>query len=560
MATFCQLEIWYIIIYLKIKSRYDKVALRLRRLKTNNTRLEMFGTILLSLWFFLRSILDGLIDFVFNLVLYNDSKKKRIPKVKNSLVLESATSLARKIRRKEVTAETVVSAFVERAQQVNPLLNAIVDERFDLALKEAKAVDEYLRTTTDSIEKIEREKPFLGIPFTTKESSSCEGLSLTFGLVARKGVKGKEDAEVVRLMKKAGGILLGVTNIPELNLWFESRNHLYGQTSNPYNTNRTVGGSSGGEAGIISACGSPIGIGTDIGGSVRMPAFFCGIFGHKPTADLTPMKGTTRRTGEEKDSMVAAGPMTRHHEDLIPMLKVLAEARLSSVTLDEKVDLKNLKYFYFEESNDPRVSVMNGELLMALRRVVNHFQEITENSCTKVTLPGIESGYKLWRYWMTKEAYQFDNELGNRERKVNLWEELPKLLIGKCEFTLAAIFKLIDCKLPKENKEWAEATTAKLKKTVNDLLGKDGILLCPSSPAPASYHYSSFLRPYNFAYWAIFNVLKLPATQVPVGLTSDGLPMGIQVVAGPNMDHLSLAVAKEIENAFGGWIPPFPVE
>lgn len=128
--------------------------------------------------------------------------------------------------------------------------------------------------------------------------SSLKGLSFSFGLNSRRGVKATEDADIVAKCKNAGAILLCATNVPELNLWTETRNNIYGMTVNPYNTSRIVGGSSGGEASIVSACGSPIGLGTDIGGSCRMPAFYCGIFSHKPTTGLISTKGMTFRKGK----------------------------------------------------------------------------------------------------------------------------------------------------------------------------------------------------------------------------------------------------------------------
>lgn len=426
----------------------------------------MAENFLLQVLFFIRSLIDSFIDWFFGLAIYDDRHKKVLPKVKNELILESAVSLARKIRNQEVKSRTVVAAYIERIEQVNPFLNAMVDSRFDLALKEAEEVDVALSNNTYSIEELEKNKPFFGVPFTTKESVSCEGLSFTFGLLSRRKEKGQEDAELVRLMKEAGGILLGVTNIPELNLWCETRNNLFGQTLNPYNTTRTVGGSSGGEAAIISSCGSPIGIGTDIGGSVRMPAFYCGLFGHKPTTDLTPMKGTTRRTGEEKNSMVSAGTITRHSEDIIPFLKVLVKDKLSLLTLDKKVDIQDLKICYMEDSNDPRSSRVCSELTQALRKAVNYLQEESKKPCEKVTLDGMRYSYRLWRYWLAKEPYQFEDELGNREKQVNVFRELPLKLLGKSDFTLAAIFKLIDHYLPKEDSIWAEATTETLKRDI----------------------------------------------------------------------------------------------
>lgn len=123
----------------------------------------------------------------------------------------------------------------------------------------------------------------LGIPFTCKELLWAKGLNNSTGVVCRKHIKAPDDADVIKLMKKAGAILLCVTNVSELGLWYESANHVYGQTNNVYDTRRQVGGSSGGEGCVISACGSLIGIGSDVGGSIRIPAFFNGIFGQKPT-------------------------------------------------------------------------------------------------------------------------------------------------------------------------------------------------------------------------------------------------------------------------------------
>lgn len=127
----------------------------------------------------------------------------------------------------------------------------------------------------------------------------------TLGLIVRQKVRAKEDADVVKSFKDAGAILIATTNIPEVNMWQETRNNLFGQTKNPYNTTRTVGGSSGGESSLIASCGTGAGIGTDIGGSLRMPAYFCGIFAHKPTSFLISTKGLSLRTGTEGDTMVS---------------------------------------------------------------------------------------------------------------------------------------------------------------------------------------------------------------------------------------------------------------
>lgn len=223
------------------------------------------------------------------------------------------------------------------------MLNAVVDGPFEDALEEAEQIDK--RIANGEVSEAEfHEKPFLGVPFTTKDSTAVKGKLNTLGLVSRQTTKAKDDAECVLLTKKAGGIILATTNVPEVNKWQETRNNVIGQTNNPYDTRRTVGGSSGGEAALIASGASCFGLGilsfhikrfrefhqteffinagTDIGGSIRMPAFYCGIFGHKPTVGLINTRGCTFRTGKEPSTMVVAGPMTRYAKDLLPLFKV----------------------------------------------------------------------------------------------------------------------------------------------------------------------------------------------------------------------------------------------
>lgn len=152
-------------------------------------------------------------------------------------------------------------------------MNAVADGPFEEAVEEAKEIDARIAKNDISASEFE-EKPFLGVPFTTKDSTCVAGRLHTLGLISRKNTIAKEDAECVALAKKAGGIIIATTNIPEVNKWQETRNNLIGQTNNPYDIRRTVGGSSGGEAALLASAATPFGIGTDIGGSVRMPAFY----------------------------------------------------------------------------------------------------------------------------------------------------------------------------------------------------------------------------------------------------------------------------------------------
>ncbi|KZC11579.1 Fatty-acid amide hydrolase 2, partial [Dufourea novaeangliae] len=506
-------------------------------------------------WLFIQIhvIFDFLVDLFFGL--YYDSKARKVPSVKNDLLLMSATQLADKIRTKQLSSVEVVTAFIERANEVNEIIHAVVEDRYSDALEEAKEVDKFLQNVED-IDAIKKEKPFLGVPFTTKDSNEAKGMLHTMGLINRRDYRSKEDATVVRLVKNAGGILIAKTNIPELNLWTESRNNIYGQTCNPYNTTRNVGGSSGGEGAITAACGTAISIGSDIGGSTRMPAFFNGVFGHKPTEGLTPVKGVGLRQTDYPNSMAEAGPICKKAEDLAPFLKVLIGEKVSLLHLDTPVDVKKLNVFYQKSSGDLRASKVNSEMKCALRKAVHHFKEIT-GSATKIKIPGSEYSYRLWRFWMSQENLDFKLSITNEKYRAKAITEFSKFLTGKSELTFAAIMKLIDEDLlPKDDPEWAMNITANMKKYLLDKLGNNGVLLYPSSPFPAGYHYTAYFRPFNFGYWCLFNVLRLPTCQVPLGLDKNGLPVGLQVVAAPYNDHLCLAVAQELEKAFGGWVSP----
>ncbi|KAL2723008.1 fatty-acid amide hydrolase 2-like isoform X2 [Vespula maculifrons] len=529
----------------------------IKKKNTNNTLFEkakkLFLDLLKCVVIQLHCIFDCMVDFIFGL--YYDQKAKKVPAVTNPLLLDSATTLAEKIRTKQIKAEKVVESFIERCKEVNGLINAIVEERYAEAIKEAKAVDVELQDYDDT-SFLKETRPFLGVPFTTKESNEAEGLYHTMGMLSRRNYRSTSDATVVAYLKKAGGILIAKTNIPELNLWVESRNNLYGQTCNPYNTTRTVGGSSGGEGAIIAACGSAFSIGSDIGGSTRMPAFYNGVFGMKPSEGMTSLKGIGLRDKYYPESMAEAGPICKKAEDLAPFLKVLVGDKISKLKLDEPVNLKNLKIFYQPESGDLRASKVNHAMRAALRKAVDHFEEITK-SATKIKIPGSEYSFRLWRYWMSQENADFKADITNREFRTNAVSEIRKFMSGTSDITFAALLKLIDEDfLPKENSEWARNVTNNMKKYLLEILDKNGVLFYPSAPFPAIYHYSSFLRPYNFGYWCLFNVLKFPVCQVPLGLDYDGLPVGIQVIAAPYNDHLCIAVAKELERAFGGWVPP----
>ncbi|KAK7077967.1 Fatty-acid amide hydrolase 2 [Halocaridina rubra] len=377
----------------------------------------------------------------------------------------------------------------------------------------------------------------------------------------------EEDADVVRVMREAGGIPLCVTNVSELCMWWESANTIYGRTNNPYKNSRIVGGSSGGEGCLQSACGAPFGVGSDIGGSIRMPSFFNGIFGHKPTYGIVSNIGQEPVATGEAMQFLATGPMCRYAQDLKPMLKVLAASNVHMLKLDERVDIRKLRYFYIEDDGgSPLVTPVHSELRAAQRNVVTHLEKAYGIRAKKVTLKKLKLALPIYfaKLGSVEEAHTFCQELALKKGSVNVWLELLKWMFRLSKHTLPGLLLGIFEKLNNYNKSTDNfpkllTMCADLKSEIKELLSEDGVLLFPSHPTPAPYHGQPLFRGLNFVYTAIINVLLFPSTQCPLGLGSEGLPLGIQVVSNHYNDHLSLAVAGELEKAFGGWVCPSKV-
>ncbi|XP_026495503.2 fatty-acid amide hydrolase 2-like [Vanessa tameamea] len=531
-----------------------------RKSKTNRICKDVMINLLKKLFFLFRYYLDQFIDFLFSL--YWDGKRHALPDLekKHAILMESAVTLAEKIRKNELKSEDLVTACIERIKQVNPILNAVTDERYEEALKEARQVDKMIENGLSEEEF--KKKPFLGVPFTAKESHAVKGMLHTLGVRARKSARADEDAECVRLVRAAGAIPVAVTNVPEINKWQETRNMVFGQTNNPYNTGHTTGGSSGGEAALAAAIASPISLCSDIGGSTRMPAFFCGLFGLNPTAGHTSLKGSGLRSGAEP-TMASVGFVSKHCSDLAPLTAIVADQQAHLLQLDREVHLKDIQIYYMETIKDLRVSPICSDLRKAMNKVVSN---LSAQATSTASAPkpyyheGFDHCFSLWRHAMSREAESFAKLLTDNAGEAVGLLELGKKLIGQSDYTVAAILKLLDDQLmPPVPAAWADELTESLREDLIRVLCGGGVLLAPAAPAPAPPHAALLLRPYNFAIWGVFNVLKFPAVQVPLGLNSEGLPLGIQVVAAPRQEALCLAVAKHLEKQFGGFVPPCKV-
>lgn len=469
----------------------------------------------------------------------------------------SATELAGFIRSMKLSSREVVEAHIARLKRVNPTINAVVADRFEAARAEADAADDLTKKNGKK-----DLPPLHGVPCTIKESFAFKGMPNTSGLVARKGVRVDRDATTVTRLREAGAIPLGVTNVSELCMWMESHNKVYGRTKNPYNPARIPGGSSGGEGAIIGAGGSPFGLGADIGGSIRIPAFCNGVFGHKPTGGLVPGTGQYPLSENEAARYVTTGPIARRAEDLFPLLKIMAgpdgedegcrEIELGDPT---EVDISSLRVIDVED--DGRVPV-TPDLRMAQRRCAEYLAGLGCRVC-RVHIDDLRYALEIWSSMLSAaEDTSFSVLLGNG-RPIRPFREFARWMAGRSPHTLPALGLAVLERVPKLLARGAskmENLGQELRRQLVDLIGPGGIMLYPSHGAPAPRHYEPIFRLTRFSYTALFNVMEMPATQVPLGLNDKGLPLGVQVASIHGNDHITIAVAMELERAFGGWVFP----
>ncbi|XP_068443603.1 fatty-acid amide hydrolase 2-B [Clinocottus analis] len=488
---------------------------------------------------------------------------EQLPPVRDPLLLVSATELARRIRRKEVSSVEVVRAYIDRIQEVNPFLNAVIKDRFDAALQEASQVDKLIEEETGGEEVLEDRLPLLGVPLSVKESFALQGMPYTSGMISRKGVVSTVDCPPVALLKRAGAIPMGVTNTSELCMWAESNNHLHGVTNNPYDFERIPGGSSGGEGSILGGAGAVIGVGSDIGGSIRMPCFFCGIFGHKTTPGVLSLENQYPPCSGRQDEYCSSGPMCRYAEDLLPMLKIMAGPNARMLSLDRKVDLKTLRFFTIpHDGGSPLTYPVSKELIEIQRKVVERLEADLGVNVQEVRFPELRYGFQIWNTYMGlpdkegKPPQPFSELMGQGQAVWPFWE-LLKWMMGKSEHTMAAIgLALLEKIHVGEPSAFIIQQKEKLQKELDELLGTDGVFLFPSHPRVAPKHHHPLFRVPDCAYTGTINILGLPVTQCPLGLSEEGLPLGLQVGAGKLQDRLTLEVALYLEKAFGGWRDP----
>jgi len=475
-----------------------------------------------------------------------------------ALLSWSAIELARRIRARELTAYDAVDAHIRRIELVNPTLNAVVAERFAAARAEARASDAQ-----------HGDLPLRGVPFTVKELISLEGMPLTFGNLRRRDRRALEDATVVQRLRAAGAIPLGVTNVPEWGMWFETYNHIYGRTNNPWGVARTPGGSSGGEGAIVGAGGSVFGIGSDIGGSVRMPAAFCGVYGHKPSTGLLPLTGhfPVYHSGPDASlrkvsPYVTIGTLTRSARDIALLMRIMHGAdgidpNVRDVPLQdaERVEWKGRRVLVLA---DPSIALAARADSDARNAVTEAAAVLEGHGADVMDAPSrlLRRANDLWSAALQSEDVTSFSELLGGGAPIHLLREIARTLAGRGEYSWPALFFCVGERLGSMSEQKRARMMDELKRVaceVDSLVG-DGVFIMPSHPRVAPRHNTPIRRPFDFLYTAVWNALRMPATSAPVGFDAGGMPLSVQISSSYGNDHLTIAAAMVLEEKHS-WRP-----
>jgi fatty acid amide hydrolase 2 len=471
----------------------------------------------------------------------------------HELLDASAVTLARWVRQKKLSPIDLVDVHIARTEAVNPALNAVVAERFDRARAEARALERRIARSRDELD-----LPLLGLPYTAKEYIAAEGMSYTGGIWSRRHVRADSDAETVRRLARAGAILLGISNVPEGGLWMETYNTVYGRTNNPWNLRHTAGGSSGGEGAIVAASGVAFGLGADVGGSIRIPAAFCGCVGHKPTGRMIPNTGFFPEATGELGAYLCCGPLVRRTEDVLPIVRALAGpdgvdpvTRTLPIGHCEDIDLRDVTVHPLP---GPGGVWVRESMLHALHQAA----DVLRDAGCRVDPLGrpLRDAFPIWSAMMSLAGGPDYADVLGGDRPLAPFRELVRLALGRSRHTLPAVLvvalEVLTAPLTGRKQQFVAAGKA-LQAELEALLGDRGVLLFPSYTRPAPRHGVALLTPFDFVCTGLFNVLEFPATAVPLGFTADGLPLSVQVIARRGNDHLTVAVAAALERALGGW-------
>ncbi len=454
----------------------------------------------------------------------------------NAPAYSSVTELALSIRSKKISSRQAVQACLDRIEKINPVLNAVVQISKKAAIKKADLSDQALAAGQIF-------GPLHGVPMTLKDSFDSKDFISTGGTLGRKAFIPPEDATVLKRLKHAGAILIGKTNTPELTLSYNTDNLIYGQTSNPYDTRLSPGGSSGGAAAVVAAGGSSFDIGSDFGGSLRYPAHCCGIATIKPTSGRVPRTGHILPFGGMLDAFQQIGPFARYVKDLKLLLSVICGPDGIDPAIvpmpfgdPDNIEIKNLRVAFHTD---------NGIVspLPEIQDIVSDAAEAMEKKGAVInkTRPGsIEQAFDIAMGLIASDGGASTRRL--LEKAGTKTHGLPWL-----DTAQPAGAEDLDRLFLK----WDQ-----FKSTMLSFFQDYDIILSPVNAFCALHNDDIAGHLESFSYTMAYNLTGWPAAVVRAGSTSKGLPIGIQVIARPWREDMALAVAQFIEDEMEGYRHP----
>lgn len=463
---------------------------------------------------------------------------------------------------RKISASELTDHVIARIEAFDERLNAVVVRDFERARDAARIAD-------SALARGER-RPLLGIPMVVKESFDVAGLPTTWGIPAFKDWTPQEDALTVARLKAAGAIILGKTNVPLLLGEWQSYNDIYGTTNNPWDIRRTPGGSSGGSSAALAVGFGPLSLGSDIGGSLRVPAHYCGIYAHKPTLNLVPLRGhKIPGTVQRESDLAVVGPMARSAADLALALEVIAGPDEARAGIAYRLALPPPRH---KELKDFRVLVVDYHPLLPTAAAVRAALQSLAQRLVKL---GVNVGYESPLLPDLADSAR----LFMRLLMAALSERWPLEQYQQARSAAEAV-KPDDNSLAAErsrgtvlsHRDWAQADMAriKLQQQWSALFREWDVVLCPPMPTPAFPHDHSTPmsarhieidgKEYSYFDQLVWPELAttpgLPATAAPTGLSQTGLPVGVQIVGPYLEDRTAIAFAALMEREFGGFVPP----
>ena len=483
---------------------------------------------------------------------------------KSQWSFKTAVELSKALAARQVSAVELAQDAIGRIERHDAKINAICVRDFERGLDAARAADAALARGET--------RPLLGIPLTVKESYNVAGLPTTWGFPAQKDFTPPEDALAISRVKAAGGVILGKTNVPVGLADWQSYNEIYGITNNPFDLGRTPGGSSGGSAAALAAGYGPLSLGTDIGGSLRVPAFHCGVYAHKPTYNMVPMRGHTPPSFPplplDRD-MAVIGPMARSAADLSLLLDVMAGPDPLEAGVGYRLALppprhNQLKSFRVLVIDSDPILPVNKEIRDAIEKLAGSLARSGVSvSRQSPLLPNFAETSRLYMRMLMSFLGAFlapDVIAGAQERAAKLTPEDRSLAAERLRgMTLSHRAWLLD-----------DGARARLRAQWRELFKNFDALICPVMPTPAFPHDHSpeqetrrinidgkdYAYPDQLAWPGIATLPGLPATAIPIGLSPQGLPVGVQIVGPWLEDRTPLRLAELIEREFGDFVPP----